>query len=137
MPIGATCSAVLSAACHGPYVENIATKELRWGVLVQTPALHRSAVFNESLEPSWHAPVSESFPVEVDENHAYNMHKQPEPYAPEREDRSFRHAAQDSDGRLQYTTTVNSRQRRADIDGMCCFATPELVERPRVNRRYI
>jgi hypothetical protein len=33
MPIGATCSAVLSAACHGPGDESIALIPLRWGVI--------------------------------------------------------------------------------------------------------
>jgi hypothetical protein len=33
MPIGATCSVVLSAACHRPGDESTALKSLRWGVI--------------------------------------------------------------------------------------------------------
>jgi hypothetical protein len=33
MPIGATCSVVLGAACHGPGDESTALKSLRWGVI--------------------------------------------------------------------------------------------------------
>jgi hypothetical protein len=131
MPIGATCSAVLSAACHGPYNDKTSVKPLRWGV-VDIPSHDRASPgFNEHTRasPSTADIVTRHYDDTIEHVHS--------PLMDGSSDEEFRHIPENFNGQFPDQRVTQLWPQDINCSGRCCIATPDTVRFPKVDEYYI
>jgi hypothetical protein len=120
MPIGATCSAVLSAACHGPSDDNTALQSLRWGVIELASHLRRRHFSNQKPEEELIKDIVLPSKDQILNHLRENI------------------IQQSSNKRMIENESLQSEHgRAAETAGMCCFTTSTSVWLPQLGERYI